>query len=307
MPKHFICLKDYSAKEILEFVDLTIDIKQNPAKYSNSLKGKCVGLFFEKPSLRTKIAFYVGAMQLGGSAVYYSPDEMQFGKREKISDVARTVSHFMHAAVLRTFSHNSILEFAKFSSIPVINGLSDLVHPSQILGDLITIKERKGELKKLKVAYIGDGNNVCHSLIYAFSILGANLYVATPKRYGPRKEIVEEAQKFVNASGAKINILFSPEEAAKDADVLYADVWTSMGQERESKKRRKKFRNFQINDRLIKFAKSDCIILHCLPAHRGEEITDSVIDGKNSIVFEQAENRLHAAKAILVKLLGKEG
>ncbi|MDP2924270.1 MAG: ornithine carbamoyltransferase [Candidatus Omnitrophota bacterium] len=301
--KHFICLKDFSPKEIWEFVDLAIDIKHNPAKYSNALAGKCVGLFFEKPSLRTKIAFYVGAMQLGGSAVYYSPDEMQLGKREKISDVARTVSHFMNAAVLRTFSHNSILEFAKFSLIPVINALSDLVHPSQILGDLVTIKELKGDIKKLKVAYVGDGNNVCHTLIYAFSILGGNLYIAAPKRYGPRKEIVEEAQKYAAMSNAKINIMLSPEEAVKDADVLYTDVWTSMGQERESKKRRKVFRSFQLNDKLIKLAKNDCIILHCLPAHRGEEITDSVIDGKNSVVFAQAENRLHAAKAVLVKLL----
>jgi ornithine carbamoyltransferase len=245
----------------------------------------------------------VGAMQLGGSAVYYSPDEMQFGKREKISDVARTVSHFMNAAVLRTFSHNSILEFAKFSSIPVINALSDLVHPSQILGDLVTIKELKGDLNKLKVAYIGDSNNVCHSLIYAFSILGGNLIVASPKRYGPRKEIIEEAQKYANISNAKINVTFLPEEAARGADVLYTDVWTSMGQERESKKRRRKFRNFQINDKLVKLAKNDCMVLHCLPAHRGEEITDSVIDGKNSVVFVQAENRLYAAKAILVKLL----
>lgn len=303
--KNFICLKDFSAKEIWEFVDLAIDIKHNPAKYNRALAAKCIGLFFEKPSLRTKVAFYIGAMQLGGSAVYYSPDEMQLGKREKISDVARTVSHFMNAAVLRTFSHNSILEFAKFSSIPVINALSDLVHPSQILGDLVTLKELKGDLNKLKVAYVGDGNNICHSLIYAFSILGGNLYVATPKRYGPRKEITEEAQKYANGTNAKINITFSPEEAAKDADVLYTDVWTSMGQERESKKRRKIFRNFQINDKLIKLAKSDCIVLHCLPAHRGEEITDNVIDGKNSVVFEQAENRLHAAKAILVKLLVK--
>jgi ornithine carbamoyltransferase len=303
--KHFICLKDYSRKEIWEFVDLAIDIKHSCVKYSTALAGKCIGLFFEKPSLRTKIAFYVGAMQLGGSAVYYSPDEMQLGKREKISDVARTVSHFMNAAVLRTFSHNSILEFAKFSSVPVINALSDLVHPSQILGDLVTVKELKGDINKLKVVYVGDGNNICHSLIYAFSILGGNLSVASPKRYGPRKEIVEDAQKYVNTSGAKINISLCPEEAAKDADVLYTDVWTSMGQERESKKRRKIFRNFQINDKLIKLAKNDCIVLHCLPAHRGEEITDSVIDGKNSVVFIQAENRLHAAKAILVKLLTK--
>jgi ornithine carbamoyltransferase len=304
--KHFICLKDFSVREIWEFVDLAMDIKHNPVKYNMALAGKCIGLFFEKPSLRTKIAFYAGAMQLGANAVYYSPDEMQFGKREKISDVARTVSHFMNAAVLRTFSHNSILEFSKFSSIPVINGLSDLVHPSQILGDLVTIKEVKGDIKKIKVAYIGDGNNICHSLLYAFSILGGNLVVATPKKYGPRKDILEEALKYANTSGAKINILLNPEEAAKDVDVLYTDVWTSMGQERESKKRRKKFRNFQINDKLIKLAKNDCIVLHCLPAHRGEEISDSVIDGKNSLVFEQAENRLHAAKAILVKLLSNK-
>jgi ornithine carbamoyltransferase len=306
MVKHFISLKYFSSKEILEFINLALDIKNDSGQYRESLKGKCVGLLFEKPSLRTKAAFYVGALQLGAQAIYYAPDEIQLGKREKICDIARTLSRFLDAVVLRTFSHDNILEFARFSSIPVINGLSDLLHPSQILGDFITIQELKGDIKKIKVTYIGDGNNICHSLMYAFSILGGNLNVVTPKQYQPNKEILTETKKIAHLSGAKINFIDSIDEATRNCDVLYTDVWTSMGKEKEKTARSKAFKKFQINDKLLKLAKSDCIVMHCLPAHRGEEISDSVIDGKHSVVFLQAENRLHAAKAILFKLLSNK-
>jgi ornithine carbamoyltransferase len=301
--KHFICLKDFTPGQIEALVNLTFEIKKNSVKYKAALEDKYIALIFEKPSLRTKAAFSTGALQLGAKIIDFSPEEIQLGGREKICDVSRTLSRFVDAVVLRTFSHERILEFAKFSSIPVINALSDLLHPSQILGDLVSINELKGDIKKIKVAYVGDGNNISHSLIYAFSILGGNLFIATPKKYQPRKEIVEEAQKYAAISGAKVRITNSIDEAVGESDVLYTDVWTSMGKERERNKRKKIFKNFQINDKILMQAKKDCIVMHCLPAHRGEEITDSVIDGKNSVVFAQAENRLHAAKAILVYVL----
>ncbi|MCK9615477.1 MAG: ornithine carbamoyltransferase [Candidatus Omnitrophica bacterium] len=305
MARHFLSLRDFSKGEIYKLIDLALDIKANPSKYGQVLSGKCVGLFFEKPSLRTKAAFYIGALQLGGQAIYYSPDEVQLGLREKIADVARTSSHFMDAAVLRTFSHEKVLEFAKFSTVPVINALSDLLHPSQTLGDLITMKELKGSIEKLKVAYIGDANNVCNSLMDAFSILGGILYIAAPKGYQPEKKMLDKTKSYCAASGAQIIITASIAAAAKMSDVLYTDVWVSMGQEKEKAKKKKIFKNFQINDKLLKLAKKDCLIMHCLPAHRGEEITDSAMESKNSVVFLQAENRLHAAKAILAYVFGK--
>jgi ornithine carbamoyltransferase len=303
MKKDFISLKYLSKKEILKLIALTYSIKKTPSRYRNTLKNKSIALLFEKPSLRTKTAFYLGALQVGAEPIYYAPQEVMLGKREKICDVSRTLSKFIDAVVLRTFSHSQILEFTKFSSVPVINGLSDLLHPSQVLADIFTIYELKKDLKKIKVAFIGDGNNVCHSLIYAFSILGGNLHIATPKEYFPSEEILKEAKIFSSKSKANIVVSESVKEIVKNADVLYTDVWTSMGKEKESKTRRKVFKNFQINDKILKLAKKDCIVMHCLPAHRGEEITDSVIDGRNSVVFLQAENRLHSAKAILVYLL----
>jgi len=302
---HLISLKYFSAKEVGEIVDLAGKIKNSPAQYQDSLKGKNIGLLFEKPSLRTKAAFCVGALQLGAGAVYFSPEEVKLGRREKICDAARTISEFFDLVVLRTFSHETVLEFAKFSSVPIVNGLSDLFHPSQVLADILTIYESKGKLDKLKVAYIGDSNNVCNSLINAFSILGGKLHIASPKGYSPAKKILKEAQAFASKSSAKINLAASVEQAAKDADVLYTDVWASMGMEKEKDKRKKVFKNYQINDKILKLAKKDCIVMHCLPAYRGQEITDSVIDGKNSVVFTQAQNRLHTAKAILNYILKK--
>ncbi|MCF7907420.1 MAG: ornithine carbamoyltransferase [Candidatus Omnitrophica bacterium] len=302
---HFIALKYFSQGEIEKLIDLAIKIKSNRSLYRDSLKGKSIGLIFEKPSLRTKTAFYIGAVQLGAEAIYYTPQEIKIGERESVGDIAGTFSVYLDAVVLRTFSHDTILEFAKLSKIPIVNALSDFFHPSQVLADILTIKEAKGDIKKLKIVYAGDGNNVCNSLIHAFSILGGNLTLSIPKGYGYglKNKVLAEAKAQAEISGAKISFNPSLSEAAKGADVLYTDVWTSMGKESERKKRKKAFKNFQINDKILKAAKSDCIVMHCLPAHRGEEITDSVIDSKNSAVFKQAENRLHAAKAILVYLL----
>jgi ornithine carbamoyltransferase len=302
--KHFLSLKYFSAEKILDFIELCKKVKANPENYHHTLDGKCVGLIFEKPSLRTKTSFYVGTQQLGADAIYYGSDEIKLGLREKTSDVARTLSAYLDAIVLRTFSHDNMRELAKFAAIPVINGLSDLLHPSQVLADLLTIIELKQQIKPLKIAYFGDGNNVCNSLLYALAILGGNLTVATPKGYAPQADIVTEAKNFASLSGAKITLTNLAKDAAVDADVLYTDVWTSMGKEKESKLRRKIFKNFQINETIMSYAKKDAIVMHCLPAHRGEEISAAVMDSNQSVVFLQAENRLYSAKAILLYSLG---
>lgn len=300
---HFISLKYFSSQKIDEMLDLAVQMKKGSRMSSSILKGKSIGLLFEKASLRTKTAFYIGAEQLGANAIYYSPQEVKLGQREEVIDVARTLSVYLDAVVVRTFSHGNILKFSEVSSIPVVNALSDLLHPSQALADIMTIRELKGELKKLKVAYIGDGNNVCNSLIYAFSILGGNLHLAIPKGYRPYESILNEVASYHKVSGTGIHITDSASQAAKDADVLYTDVWTSMGKEREGDERKKAFKNFRIDDKILNRAKDDAIVMHCLPAHRGEEITSSVIDGSKSVVFQQAENRLHTAKAILAYIL----
>jgi ornithine carbamoyltransferase len=302
---NFIALRDFSAGEINALIELALKIKKNPLDYQTVLEGKYVGLLFEKPSLRTKTAFYVGSLQLGAQAIYYAPQEIKLGQREEIRDAARTFSKYLDAVVLRTSSHAILEEFSKFSSKPVINALSDFLHPSQAIADILTIRELKKDIRKIKVAYAGDGNNVCNSLIYAFSILGGNLSLAIPARYKPREIVLRQAMAKSASSGARIELAASLKEAVCGADIIYTDVWTSMGKEAEYKIRKKYFKNFQINDTILKLAKSDAAVMHCLPAHRGEEITDSVIDGVNSVVFLQAENRLHAAKAILFSLLKK--
>lgn len=305
MKKDLISVKDLSAKEIEDIFTLTDDLKKDKEKYSKTLSGKTLALIFQKPSNRTRVSFAVGMFQLGGSSVYLGPDEINLGVREAIKDVAATLSRYVDAIVLRTFEHKNVVELAKYSTVPVINGLSDLTHPCQALADLYTIREKFGSFKGYVLAYVGDGNNVTHSLLYACSKVGLNLNIATPQKFKPNKEIIEEAQNFASVSGAKIKLTLSPEGACKDADIIYTDVWTSMGQEKEAKMRRKIFKDFQVNKRLVSLAKHNCLIMHCLPAHRGEEITDEVIDSKNSIVFDQAENRLHVQKAILLKLLGE--
>ena len=305
--KDFISIHDLSAHQVEGLLDLAADLKD---KQKNKIKheylwAKSMAMIFEKQSTRTRVSFEIGMWQLGGLAINLDQEAIGLGTRESIGDVARTLSRFADAILIRTYSHSKVIELAKYSSVPVINALSDLLHPCQAMADVFTVIEKKGhDLKGLKMAYIGDGNNVCHSLMSASAKIGINLTVATPKGYEPNEVIADQAFADAKKAGIEIDILNDPVIAAKDADVIYTDVWTSMGQEEEVKIRKSKFKSFQINSALVKLAKPDYIFMHCLPAHRGEEVTDEVIDSPNSVVFDQAENRLHVQKAILVKLLG---
>ncbi len=305
--KDFISIHDLSARQVKEILDLAADLKD---KQKNKVKheylwAKSMAMIFEKPSTRTRVSFEIGMWQLGGLAINLDQEAIGLGTRESIGDVARTLSRFADAILIRTFSHDKVIELAKYASVPVINALSDLLHPCQALADVFTIIEKKGrDLKGLKLAYIGDGNNVCHSLMYAAAKVGINLTVATPVGFEPNAQIAERAFADAEKAGIRIDILNDPVIAAENADVIYTDVWTSMGQEKDKKEKDKKFRAFQVNAGLVKLAKPDYIFMHCLPAHRGDEVTDEVIDSKNSVVLDQAENRLHVQKAILVKLLG---
>jgi ornithine carbamoyltransferase len=311
--KDFISIHDLSAHQVMGILDLAADLKD---KQKNKIKheylwAKSMAMIFEKQSTRTRVSFEIGMWQLGGLAINLDQEAIGLGTRESIGDVAQTLSRFADAILIRTFSHAKVIELAKYSSVPVINALSDLLHPCQALADVFTVKEKKASegkegLRGLKMAYIGDGNNVCHSLMSASAKIGINLTVATPKGYEPNEAIAEQAFADAKKAGTEIDILNDPVIAAKDADVIYTDVWTSMGQEAESRKRKADFSGFQINRDLVKLAKPDYIFMHCLPAHRGQEVTDEVIDSANSVVFDQAENRLHVQKAILVKLLGGE-
>jgi len=302
--KDLITIDGLSRDDISVIFGLTAKLKAG-GKFSSGepLKGKTLGLIFQKPSLRTKVSFVAAMAQLGGTGIYLAPEEIRLGEREEIKDVARTLSRYLNGIVARTFRHGDIIELAKYSSIPVINGLSDFSHPCQALTDLFTVKEKKGGLKGLKLAYIGDGNNVCNSLLYICAKLGVNMAVAAPKGYGPDKKVAESAARTAAVSGGKIELTSDPEKAVSGADVIYTDVWTSMGQEKEKAKRLKAFRGFQVNGKLCSKADRGHIIMHCLPAHRGEEITEECMEGGHSVVFDQAENRLHVEKALLLLLL----
>lgn len=303
MKRDFITLADFTAAELYEFINIAKEIKKKPNSFKNSLKGKTLAMIFQKPSTRTRVSFEVAMYQLGGLALFLSSSELQLGRGETISDTARVLSRYVDAIVARTYSHNDIKELAKFSTVPVINGLSDLLHPCQALADFFTLMEKKNHFQGIKFSYIGDGNNVCHSLLIGASILGINISVATPQNYKPSEEIINIAKRNAKESGASIEITNNPEEAATASDVIYTDVWVSMGQEKEREEKLKAFEGFQVNKKLFSLAKPDAIFMHCLPAHRGEEASEDVIDNKNSVIFDQAENRLHIQKAILVKLM----
>ncbi|MDD3087676.1 MAG: ornithine carbamoyltransferase [Candidatus Omnitrophica bacterium] len=303
MKKDLISIKDLSAKEIMDIFSLTDRLKNNKAKFSKALKGKTLALIFQKPSNRTRVSFEVGMFQLGGNSLYLSPNEISLGVRESIADVAKTLSRYIDGIVLRTFEHKNCLEMAKTASIPVINGLSDFSHPCQGLADLYTIREKAKGLKNITLAYIGDGNNVCHSLLFACAKLGVNMHVGSPKGYEPDLLVLNDSKSMAELNNASIKLFNNAFDAVKGADVIYTDVWASMGQEEESRKRREIFASFQVNANLVNSANKNALIMHCLPAHRGEEITDDVLDGKYSVVFDQAENRMHVQKAILIKLL----
>ncbi|WP_318505099.1 ornithine carbamoyltransferase [Bacillus sp. T3] len=304
--KDLLTLKDLSSKTIQVLVERAIKLKQEKlagSDHGKPLAGKILGMIFEKSSTRTRVSFEAGMLQLGGQAIVMNSKDLQIGRGEPISDTAKVLSHYVDGIMIRTFSHSIIEELAEHASIPVINGLTDLYHPCQALADLQTIYEQKGTFAGLKVAYIGDGNNVAHSLMIACAKVGMDISVATPKGYEPDAGVTEAVLGYAAESGAKVVITNDPVEGIVGADVVYADVWTSMGQEAENEIRLKAFEGFQINDTLVANAKSDYIFLHCLPAHREEEVTSSVIDGPNSVVFEQAGNRLHAQKALLVEIM----
>lgn len=304
--KGLVSILDLSAEEAEEIFTQAARLKANKKTGEAKLRGKTLGLLFEKPSLRTKVSFEVGMRQLGGYTLYLGPSEVGLGKRESIKDVARTLSRYLDCLVARVYEHASIVELAHEADIPVINGLSDLLHPCQILSDLFTIIEkRKEKLKNLKVAFIGDGSsNIANSWVCATAQFEINLVIATPKEYKPDAAVLSRAKEVGGESfQEKVQIHHSPIKAVEKADVIYTDTWVSMGQDEEREERKKAFRHFQVNEGLIQAAKPDAMVMHCLPLHRGEEITDAVIESPQSIIFDQAENRLHLQKAILLFLL----
>lgn len=303
--RDFLSADDISAGEIHSIFRLAGDMKAHRARFRTALDGKMMALIFEKPSLRTRTTFTVGIKQLGGDALLLTPADINLGKRESVYDVAKNLERMVDGIMIRTFGHDICVSLANYASIPVINGLTDHEHPCQALADFFTIVEKKKNLKKLKLSYIGDGNNVTHSLLLTAAKLGATLFVATPESYGPHAGVVERARALAEESGATIVLTNDPREAAREADMIYTDTWASMGQEAEGEKRRAVFAPYQVNRDLFSHAKQDALFMHCLPAHRGEEVTDEIIDSKNSVVFQEAENRLHVQKAIMYELLRK--
>ncbi len=305
MKKDFLAVSDYSPAELQGMLDLAVRLKKERQAGGNEpvLKNKVLGMIFQKPSLRTRVSFDMAMRHLGGDALYLSPNEIGLGQRESIADVARVMSGYVDAIMARVFAHEHVLELAKWASVPVINGLSDYNHPCQAMADALTIQEEFGSLKGLNVTFIGDGNNVAVSLMHICAKLGANFTIANPEGYDIVPHAVELAKQFAAESGSKLTFLRDPHQAVRDAHVIYTDTWTSMGQEAEAKKREAVFPPYQVNQQLVSEARADVIVMHCLPAHRGQEITDEVADGPHSRLFPQAHNRLHAQKAILVKLL----
>ena len=292
---------DLTDDELAGLLDIALDIKQSPREYAHALSGKYIGLLFEKASLRTRLTFELAIKQLGGDSVFA---EGTIGAREPLKDVARNLDRWVQAIVARTFSQDTIEELAHWSSVPVINALSDLYHPCQVLADVLTLKERFGDFAGLKLAFCGDGNNVAHSLMLTCARLGIDFAIATPHGYEPNPEIVAQADGLAAVSGSRLQLTDDPADAVDGAHAVYTDVWTSMGQEKEAAKRRKAFAAYQVDDALFALARPDAVFMHCLPAHREEEVTDSVIEHSRSVVFDQAENRLHAQKALLLMMLG---
>jgi ornithine carbamoyltransferase len=306
MNRHLLTLDDITRDDVEGLFDLAaaLKAKQHQAILYTPLQGKSLAMIFEKPSLRTRVTFEAGMTQLGGHAIYLAPGDIRLGQRETVQDAARNLERWVDGIVARTFSHQMVERLALYSRIPVINGLSDGHHPVQILCDLFTLWEKRRVVAGLRVAFIGDGNNVCHSWLQGAAKLGVHFTLACPPGYEPDPAILARAQEDAKASGARLEVIHDPRVAARGADVLYTDVWASMGQEDERARRLRDFQGFQIDGALVDLAGRDVVVMHCLPAHRGEEITDEVMDGPRSIVFDEAENRLHMQKAILVKLLG---
>jgi len=301
--KDFLSIRDFSPAEIRQMLDLAAEMKADPGRFSQALTGKTLAMIFEKPSLRTRVSFDVGIQQLGGFSLYLSPAEINLGKRESIHDVAKNLERMVQAIMIRTFGHDIVEKMAEYASIPIINGLTDFSHPCQAMADYLTIQEVKGTLRGVKVAFVGDGNNVAHSLMFGAARLGVRIAVATPPGYEPKPEAVEWVRHHAPETGAECDVTHDPVEAVRGADAVYTDVWASMGQEAEAAERKKIFQPYQVNEKLFAEAKPDAVFMHCLPAHRGEEVTSGVIDSPRSVVFQEAENRLHAQKAIMYLLM----
>jgi len=303
--RDFLALADYKPEEVRYLIDLAIELKgkQKAGEVYHPLQGKTLGMIFEKSSTRTRVSFEVGMYQLGGHALFLSGNDLQIGRGETIWDTAQVLSRYLDGIMIRTFAHRTVIELARGATIPVINGLTDASHPCQALADYQTVLEHKGRLEGLKVAYIGDGNNMVHSLLMGAAKLGMNMSVATPEGYEPDEEIIRATKDNASETGSQIHICRDPREAIADADIVYTDVWASMGFEAEQKDREIAFADYQVNEELAKYAKPDFLFMHCLPAHRGEEVSEGIIDGKHSIIFDQAENRLHAQKAIMAAIM----
>ena len=302
--KDLITVESLSSGDIFKLLKLTKKLKKAPLSRKKACRDKTMALLFQKPSNRTRISFEVAMVHLGGYVLYLSPREIEMGKRETVKDVGRVVSRYVDGIVARVFAHKDIVDLARYSDVPVINGLSDLAHPCQALSDIFTVQEKMRSLKNVTITYIGDGNNVLNSLLMVCAKTGVSMKIATPDGYGPPKDIYEKAAAIASDNGAVFRIFDDPYEAVQNSDIIYTDVWVSMGQEEEKERRLKDFARFQVNEKLMLAAKKEALIMHCLPAHRGEEITE-VIDSKNSIVYDQAENRMHMQKAILLTMLGK--
>jgi len=305
MLKDFISLHDINPYDFHEILNLSADIKKHPSRYRTKLKNKVLAMIFQKPSLRTRMTFEVGMLQMGGHAIYLSPGDGQVGVRESFYDVAKNLERWVNGIMIRTFAHQNCLDLADAASIPVINGLSDLSHPCQVMADFLTLREHKRTLSGLKLAWLGDGNNVCHSLMLASARAGMAMTVATPPGYEPNPQIVKWALEDGEGTGFRLELTHDPRQAMAGADAVYTDVWASMGQESEKEARAGIFGPYQVNRELMAHGQPHTLFMHCLPAHRGEEVTNEVIDSPNSVVFDQAENRLHAQKAIMLILMGK--
>lgn len=303
--KSLISINDLSHEEIWQIFELSssLKLKQQSNEPHTLLRGKTLGMIFAKPSTRTRVSFEVGTYQLGGTALYLGPNDLQLKREETIADTAKVLSRYLDGILIRTFAHKDAEDFAKYGSIPVINGLTDLLHPCQILADLFTIYEKKRTFKGLKLVYVGDGNNVCHSLLHGCSNVGMDIVVASPKKYQPQPEIVKNALRNAEYFGSRVEITEDYKEAVKNADAIYTDAWTSMGQEETKNERASVMKPYQVNPEMVSGAKDDYFFMHCLPAHRGEEVVNEVADSPNSIIFDQAENRLHVQKAIMALLM----
>ncbi len=305
---HFLSLKDWSREEIELLFEMAAAIKANPEAYSKALAGKSLAMIFQKPSTRTRVSFEVGMFQLGGQALFLGANDIQLHRGETISDTARVLSRYVHGIMARVFAHQDVLDLARHGSVPVINGLSDLLHPCQALADYFTLRERRGDLTGLRIAYVGDVNNVAHELMFGAVKLGMHFSIGCPAGYEPNPLIYKSAVRDADTLGSPLpEVTSDPLEAVGGADVVYTDVWTSMGQEKESKKRLADFQGFQVTPEMMAVAGPKAVFMHCLPAHRGEEVAADVIDGPQSVVFDEAENRLHVQKAVLVTLMGDDG